>query len=635
MNRSSAFVELQTCRRGVTAVEVLVGLGLVAMIAAIVTPLILSSRESSRRAVCATRMAALTQAMLAYHDQHGALPPAAVWDTRELQTLALHQSKRWDLFIGQNWAILLLPFLGQQQAADLADARFSIGASQNAGLRRLGLDAMNCPSDEFNRLDNAYRYKPTEKVDVEFARGNYAINGGTNSFHTTEGTTRTPTGDHAHLIMNDERREFRYWGNGIAGFNQSFRLDEFNNGRSTLVAFNEIRAGIHPVDPRGAWALGHIASSVTWGHGVNGDAGGPNNLWVRSDDIQGGGKLNEIFGPKELVRLGMPCVSYIDENQNAASRSRHPAGVNAAFLDGAVRFVSDRIDQSLWHVMHSRETPRTILAESIPSRLNWPGSTQDAMFEQPAVPVDAAPLQRNALEMTFALIPAGEFKMGQPDVGNDRDTPPESPVHRVVISSPFYLGTTEVTQGQYRKIMDENPSWHQPPRSGDEWNPDYPVENVTWNQAVEFCQRLAELPEEKSAGRTYRLPTEAEWEYACRSGKAGPYGAQARIEISGEAAGSTEIPLTRVGSFPANSFGLHDMRGNVWEWCSDWFDRDYYLRSPVTDPAGPAEGYIKMVRGRDFIYAGEHCFINYPPLGPWKSSKVIGFRVVCRPAAPQ
>jgi len=635
MKRTTAFVQPKTCRRGVTAVEVLIGLGLVALLASIATPLILSRRESSRRSQCATRMAAVTQAMLAYHDQHGSLPPAAVWDTHELQTLALHESKRWDLFIGQNWAILLLPYLGQQHAFDLGDSKFSIGSKQNAGLRSLGLDAMNCPSDEFNRTDNPYRYKPSNNIEVEFARGNFAINGGTNSFHTSEGTTSTPTGDHANLVMDDEHREFRYWGNGIAGFNQSFRLDEFRNGKSSLVAINEIRAGIHAVDPRGAWALGHIASSVTWGHGANGDAGGPNNLWARSDDIQGGGKLNEIFGPQELIRLGMPCVSYIDQNQNATSRSRHSSGVNTAFLDGAVRFVSDKIDQSLWHVMHSRETPEKILADAIPSRLNWPGSNQEAKLVKPAAQDTGSPSVSNVLEMTFALIPAGEFKMGLPDAGNNRDTPPESPVHRVIISAPFYLGATEVTQDQYRKVMDENPSWHQPPRVANEWSPDFPVENVTWDQATEFCRRLAELPEEKSAGRTYRLPTEAEWEYACRSGMTVPYSYSARIPSNGEAAGNRELPLTKVGSYPANSFGLYDMRGNVWEWCSDWFDRDYYSRSPIQDPAGPAEGYIKLVRGRDFIYAGEHCFINYPPIAPWKSSKVIGFRVVCMTAEPK
>jgi len=630
--RSPVIAAVVMSRRGVTTTEVMVGIGLLAIVATILTPWILSSRESARRNTCATHMAALTQAMLAYHDQHGSLPPAAIWSTRELQTLALQQSKRWDLFIQQNWTLLLLPHLGLQDLHGRYDTGLPISAPQNIAVRTAVVGALNCPSDDFNRTDNPFRYAPTDQVTVEFARGNYAINGGTNSFHTTEGSTSTPTGDHAHLIMDDERREFRYWGNGIAGFNQSFRLDDFQNGRSTLVAFNEIRAGIHSVDPRGAWALGHIASSVTWGHGVNGDASGPNNPWVRSDDIQGCGQLHDVFGPEELVRLGMPCVSYLDDNQNATSRSRHAGGVNAAFLDGAVRFVSNGIDPSLWHVMHARETPSDVLSDNFPVRLQWIGSTQEAKApEQNAMTTQASSVT-NSLGMEFVLIPAGEFTMGVPDLGNDHDTPPETPAHRVKITSPYFLAKTEVTQEQYHQILGENPSWHQPPQMADGWTPQLPVENVTWHQATAFCKRLSKLPEEKMAGRSYRLPTEAEWEYACRAGSSEPY----RIRQSpngenhsGEAAGQISRPLVEVGKYPANPMGLHDMRGNVWEWCSDWFDRDYYQRSPIKNPAGPAEGYIKLIRGGDWIYVGEGCYINYPPLAPWKSSKVVGFRVVC------
>lgn len=615
--------------------EVAIAIGLVALVAAIVTPLILARREAARMGACTNRMAAIAQAILNYHDQHGMLPAAAHWNMQKLESIALHKSKRWDLFVEQNWSSLLLPYLGHSDLATRYSTEFPVSSSQNEAFRLTSVEAMTCPSDEYNRPDNPYRYSPTAVLSIEFARGNYAINGGTNSFHTTEGSTRTPTGDHAHLEMDDELRTFRYWGNGIAGFNVSFRLDDFQNGRGTLVAINEVRAGIDPIDPRGVWALGHIASSVTWGHGVNGDAGSPNNPWVRSDDIQGGAKLNEIYGPAELVRLGMPCVSYIDESQNAASRSRHTGGVNAAFLDGAVRFVSNKIDPSLWHVMHSRETPAEVLAGDVPSRLQWPGSVQESPSPDRGHADHSTTTITSSIGIKLVLIPAGEFKMGLPDEGNDHDTPPESPAHPVAITSAYYLATTEVTQQQFLQVMEINPSWRQPPNvEPEEFSLDFPVENVTWDQAVDFCRRLSELPDEKAAGRSYRLPTEAEWEYACRAGSSVPYQYDrggSRVAETGEAAGFPERALSKVGSYPSNPFGLHDMRGNVWEWCADWFDRDYYLRSPRKDPAGPADGYIKLVRGGDFIYVGERCFINYPPLPPWKSSRVIGFRVVCVP----
>ena len=89
------------------------------------------------------------------------------------------------------------------------------------------------------------------------------------------------------------------------------------------------------------------------------------------------------------------------------------------------------------------------------------------------------------------------------------------------------------------------------------------------------------------------------------------------------------LPGVKVGSYPANEFGLHDMRGNVWEWCADWFDRGYYSRSPRDDPQGPAAGYLKVVRGGDWIFVGEVCRINYPIMSPWQRSPFVGFRVVC------
>lgn len=653
-------------RRGVTVVEILIGAAAVVLLATVLVPVILYSRESARRSACSRNLATLTQALLVYHDQHATLPPAAVWSTTELQSLALQQSKRWDLFVRQNWAVSVLPQLNQQALGKQYNSDRAMAATENAVLRMTSLSGFTCPSDNYNRSDNHFRYEPVKGKSAEFARGNYAINGGTNSFHVTEGSTTTPTGDHAHLLVDTEQRKYEFWGNGIAGFNKAFRLEDFQNGKSTLVALEEIRAGIHPVDPRGAWSLGLIAASVTWGHGVNGDAAGPNNPWARSDDIQGCSQLHDLFGPQELIKLGMPCVSYLDENQNAASRSQHAGGVNVSFLDGAVRFVANDIDPALWHVIHARETPSDILARDFDQRLKWTGSSQEAVVPQSAKnsnsTQDVAPKSspkheaspnvaeqqahiasskndksihttfKNSIDMEFVEIPAGEFVMGTPDPGAGNDLPPETPPHPVRITSAFQLARTEVTQEQYQKIMGENPAWHQPPRQSDSWSLQFPVENVTWLQANEFCQRLSELPEERAAGRSYRLPTEAEWEYACRAGESTPEKQSAinRQAREGDMAGVTPAkPIVPVRSYPANRFGLFDMRGNAWEWCSDWFDRDYYSRSRTDSPAGPDEGYLKVVRGADWIYVGEGCYINYPILAPWKSSRVIGFRVVC------
>src|SRR5205807_6124391 len=130
-------------------------------------------------------------------------------------------------------------------------------------------------------------------------------------------------------------------------------------------------------------------------------------------------------------------------------------------------------------------------------------------------------LLTNALGMKLALVPAGTFLMGSPE-----DEPGhrfnEGPQHEVVLTQPFYLGVHPVTQEQYERVMDSNPARF---NRGGGGGPDHPVENVSWDDAAAFCRRLSELPAERQAGRAYRLPTEAEWEYACRAGTATPFSA--------------------------------------------------------------------------------------------------------------
>ena len=623
-------------RAGLSRLDVVVISAVLMVGLALVCPWIVSSREAARRSHCERNLQRWGMALHAYHDQFQRLPPAAIWTTSEMQSLALHLSKRHDVFTRANWALLVLPFAGENEFSFQFDATVPIAAPRNVGIREASLASMICPADDYNRSDNPHVFEPAQNQTIRYARGNYAINGGTHCFKTEEGSTAIATGDHSHLVMDRERREFRFWGNGIAGINQSFSLDDFENGQSTLVALEEIRAGIHAVDPRGAWALGQIAASITWAHGVNGDDYGPNNPHPRSDDICGCGKLHELLGKETLEREGMPCVSYLDHNQNATSRSRHPGGVNALFLDGAVRFISDRVDPGLWHVMHSRETPRNVLADDFANSLMQIGPAPEAPANRSQVaPAGGEVLStlENSLGMEFVAISRGEFTMGLPDAGNEGGMPEECPAHHVRLTHPFFLGTREVTQRQFEQIMEWNPSFYRSDVGVTTTTDNFPVEQVTWNEARDFCRKLGELPDERMAGRRYRLPTEAEWEFASRSGSVEPYlwhGKRVTGDESGEAAGiQPELPIKPVGSYPPNSLGLYDMRGNVWEWCADWFDRDYYARSPVDDPQGPARGFIKVVRGGDWTFVGEGCKINYPMLAPWKSSRAIGFRVVC------
>jgi uncharacterized protein (TIGR02996 family) len=209
----------------------------------------------------------------------------------------------------------------------------------------------------------------------------------------------------------------------------------------------------------------------------------------------------------------------------------------------------------------------------------------------------------NSIGMTFVLIPPGTFWMGSKK--NERGRfPDENPVHEVELTRPFYLGVHQVTQAQYRKIMGENPSafsedGEHADRVEDVDTSDFPVESIDWRQARDFCNRLSRRAAEMRAGRTYRLPTEAEWEYACRAGVSSqPFFLRGNLRPQDANFGSEdeEGQTCVVGSYPPNAFGLYDVHGNVWEWCHDGFDPAYYQISPRVDPPG-VDGHEKAFRG--------------------------------------
>jgi prepilin-type processing-associated H-X9-DG protein len=633
---------------------VIVGVAITGLLAAIAIPWVLHARAAARVTTCREHLRTLALGLRGYHDAQGQLPPAAVWSTDEMTSLALHKSKRVDLVTHANWAQLILPFAAEEKLAQTFDVNRPIGDPANAAARISRPALMVCPDDSFNRDDNPHRFLTSGILEpgIEFARGNYAINGGTHNMQLEVPSTFHPRGDYAHLVMRDEPRQYQLWGNGIAGINRTFSVTGFANGQSTLVALEEVRAGIHPIDPRGVWALGQIGGSITWGHGVNGDAFSPNYQWLRSDDFMGCRALHEAVGTQKLIAERMPCVDYVDVNQQVTARSLHPGGVHVAFLDGGVRFISDEIDRGVWHVIHSRETPADVLAGEFDQLLNAKNVTGEAHAPQSPIEPDrtvnlASQIPRlpvtNSVGIDFVVIPAGEFTMGVPDIGGGPDPPDGWPAHSVRITRPFLLGTHEVTQYVYSRVMNtdrdgtlQGQAAERPPVDPDER---MPIAGLTWNDAAEFCRRLSALPEERSAGRWYRLPTEAEWEFACRSGKSEPYQRQEKRradDVSGEAAGiPPALPIKPVGSYPPSPFGLFDMRGNVWEWTADWFDREFYKSSPVNDPRGPERGQIKVVRGGDSRFIGEFCRIDYAMLPPWKGNPMVGFRVVCEIAEPR
>jgi formylglycine-generating enzyme required for sulfatase activity len=211
----------------------------------------------------------------------------------------------------------------------------------------------------------------------------------------------------------------------------------------------------------------------------------------------------------------------------------------------------------------------------------------------PPPPVEPPKQVTNSIGMKLVLISAGEFLMGSAKADDPDAYEDEQPRHRVRISQPFYLGQTEVTQGQYRAVTGHNPSLF---KASD----DLPVENVSWNDAVAFCEKLNAMEKGSLAGAIYRLPTEAEWEYACRAGSTTRYSFGNDAASLGEFAWyfeNTGGKTHPVGQKRPNAFNLFDMHGNVYEWCQDGYQADYYRESPAADPPGPSRAWDRVIRG--------------------------------------
>ena len=235
------------------------------------------------------------------------------------------------------------------------------------------------------------------------------------------------------------------------------------------------------------------------------------------------------------------------------------------------------------------------------------------------------------IELAMVRIPAGSFIMGSPDDEVDRGRD-EGPLTEVTISRPFWIGKYEVTQGEWDEVMDSNPS---------QWkdNPELPVERVTWSEAMEFCEKLTQR--EKSAGRLpegyeFNLPTEAQWEYACRAGTATRFyfGDDDSLSLLGDYAWYSINSGNRshaVGMKLPNEWGLHDMHGNMFEWCRDWITNTYPGVS-VTDPSGEISGVFRAIRGGSWNFDATFSrSANRGRNDPQSRRNFIGFRMALVP----
>jgi eukaryotic-like serine/threonine-protein kinase len=317
---------------------------------------------------------------------------------------------------------------------------------------------------------------------------------------------------------------------------------------------------------------------------------------------------------------------------------------------------------------YRRTSPSTKTASGPPaeSPAAAPTDTPPAAMPEQTAGDKTAPLKSltNSIGMKLLLIPAGEFMMGSTPEQIERVAGlfpefkkewgvSEQPQHRVRISRPFYLDAHEVTRGQFGEFVRATNYRTEPERDGKggsgidlatnacELGPNYnwrntgfpqsnrhPVVNVTWNDATAFCDWLS-----RKEGQSYHLPTEAQWEYACRAGTTTLFSTgddpSALVAVANLGGNPDGFRFTApVGSLQANGFGLFDMHGNVWEWCADWFAQEYYAGSPVVDPTGPLSGSHRVSRGQTWDGGGADVRSAHRDLGePVGRGASTGFRV--------
>jgi len=271
-----------------------------------------------------------------------------------------------------------------------------------------------------------------------------------------------------------------------------------------------------------------------------------------------------------------------------------------------------------------------IAAAVIAAEKTQPGKTQTAPLQKKAAEQAKMPLEKTIdlgsdVNMVLVYIPAGEFEMGSPATELERYS--DEGQHHIKLAKAFYMGKFEVTQLQYRILMNENNSKF----GGDK----LPIENLNWYEAGRFLKKLSD-----KTGLKFRLPTEAEWEYACRAGTATAFNTGTTLDSdfanynakTAYADGLTGKYLARtieVGSYQPNAFGLYDMHGNVWEWCSDIYEENYYKISPLIDPKGPQEGSSRVIRGGAWDEKAYKCRSADRGYRKVKADKAnIGFRAV-------
>ena len=375
--------------------------------------------------------------------------------------------------------------------------------------------------------------------------------------------------------------------------------------------------------------------------------------------------LKQIFGTETAVAILEKAIAVYEKDQAEKQRLAAAAEAERKHLEAttAKLYVLTKPASAKIRILNIKKSAFTqgmrfkpgkyhleVSAQSYVTKEKWvilhKGDIQCLKFTLPETPQKGDRWTETITGMEFVGVPGGCFQMG--DVFNEGEDD-EKPVHKVCVDG-FYMACTEVTQWQYKKIMGNNPShykadvnWWDNEKTHNLKNSDqYPVESVTWEQTQDFIKKLS-----RKSGKHFRLPTEAEWEYAAREGGRKVRYGIGKNSINNDQAtyydpGKSEThifsddeykgTILSVGSHMANGLGLFDMSGNVSEWCQDWYGKDYYRQSSRHNPQGPSSGSFRVVRGGGWCNYARYCRSAYRFRNtPGYRFNYLGFRLLLCP----
>ncbi len=314
----------RSAARGFTLVELLVVIAIIGILIALLLPAVQAAREAARRVQCANNLKQIGIGLHNYHDVHKILPPSSLWaagSTASMPTANLMP----------NWAVLLLPFMEEQNLANQYNNKFSLCDPNNAAFRATRVSTMLCPTDAYNQVpfdgsQNGWN------MGSNWARGNYAANASLD--YMDDG-----------VVSNTSNWWSQTYYRGVMGANLSLSYKGISDGTSKTIAVAEIRAGLINLDSRGIWAMSGGSGSVMYAHGWMGDDNGPNCMSQEADDTFTCSAVVNFFGGSEvnLIPLGMPCYAGNASSHQQTVRSLHAGGVQVVFCDGSVQWISDAI----------------------------------------------------------------------------------------------------------------------------------------------------------------------------------------------------------------------------------------------------------------------------------------------------